>query len=136
MNMDTTTKTNLTHCLSLLPKIAEKQKWEFYYDADLDNFYYSPSKIPKDATLFSLNEEISFYIRPNNEVVGIFIEYLNSNFLQHHKMYKEMLTIFKKTGTVKKTSKNTEKEEFYKEALFGYIQKNIPEQSTVVPTAT
>ncbi len=130
--MDNTNKIKLSRNLLLenlhnLPKQAENQRWELSYDPELDNLYYTPKKIPQDARLISMNDEIAFYVTPDSKINGVFIEYLTANFLQHQKEYKPMLKLFSKTtGIVKKAARKKGEEEIYKKALIAHILQNSP----------
>lgn len=130
--METTNKSKLKLLQNLhnLPKIAKDNNWQFFYDSELDYLYYSEKNLPKEAKLLSLNDEISFYVTPNHDVKGIFIEYLQNNFLQHQKAFKKMKQFFKKSGKFKKSAES----EIYKDAFMTHVLTNLPDNNLKLTT--
>jgi uncharacterized protein YuzE len=48
------------------------------YDKDTDTLFITPKSIPDDAILFKVNDGYSVYVNKNKEIVGIVIEYLET----------------------------------------------------------
>ena len=65
--------------------VIEKNGWISRYDLDSDAFSVTAPKLSKDTRIKYFDDEIAFYITPNNKIEGIFVEYFSSNFVKHHK---------------------------------------------------
>jgi len=74
-----------------LSKIAKREKWVSRYDIESDSLSLTVSKLPNDARIKYFGDEVAFYITKNKNIKGIFIEYFESNFIKHHKNFKELL---------------------------------------------
>jgi hypothetical protein len=71
-------------------EIARKNQWVSHYDADSDSLAIRTPKLSDDARKRYLNDEFAFYLDGKSDVQGIFIEYFVSNFVAHHKDFKEV----------------------------------------------
>lgn len=112
--------------ISSLITNPNRQKWDFIYDSEVDNFYLVPNSVPRDAQLFSLNDEVSLYLNKDKEVVGLMIEYFSSNFTEHKKEYKEILRLLKKVDGIEKVKeKSKQKAEVFKRSLVTDVLQQI-----------
>ncbi len=89
--------------LASIKNLAKKQSWQFFYDDDLDDLYFSPKRIPDGFITHSINDEYDIYVDSNSNVGGIFIEYFKSNFITHNNEIKSLKNIFTKKTTNGKT---------------------------------
>lgn len=72
-------------------EIVKKENWVSRYDIESDSFSLTVPQLPNDARIKYFNDEVAFYITQNNDIKGIFVEYFRSNFVKHHKDFKELL---------------------------------------------
>lgn len=72
-------------------EIVKKGNWVSRYDIESDSFSLAVPQLPDDARIKYFNDEVAFYITQNNDIKGIFVEYFRSNFVKHHKDFKELL---------------------------------------------
>lgn len=72
-------------------EIAKKGNWVSRYDIESDSFSLTVPQLPNDARIKYFNDEVAFYITQNDDIKGIFVEYFRSNFVKHHKDFKELL---------------------------------------------
>ncbi len=72
-------------------EIVKKEKWVCRYDIESDSCSLAVPQLPNDARIKYFNDEVAFYITQNNDIKGIFVEYFRSNFVEHHKDFKELL---------------------------------------------
>lgn len=98
--------------LAQLSEIVESDKWKLEYDSELDELFYGIEVMPKKSFLFNVNDELNLFVTPDSKVNGIFVEYFANNYIEHNKMFKPVLKVFKKT-----TKKNKVDQELAKEAL-------------------
>lgn len=98
-----------------LSEHAQKNKWQYDYDPEVDELVYGISVMPDDSFLFSLNRELNLFLTPNSDVKGIFIEYFASNYIEHNQELRPALKVLEK--------KNNDKEKvtLAKEALEGKL---------------
>lgn len=92
MQIKTQEKRKLFDFIYNFSEVAKKEKWVPRYDIESDSFSFSVSKIPNDARLKYFDNEIAFYITRNNDIKGLFIEYFKSNFIQHNKDMKKVIS--------------------------------------------
>lgn len=86
-------KINNKKILDFIFKFQERVKkdgWVPSYDPEADSLAYRVEKLPADTRKKYFGEEIAFYLTPNSDVKGIFIEYYLSNFLEHQKELEEL----------------------------------------------
>lgn len=114
--------------LLTIHKISEEQGWDFYYDKELDNLYFSSEIIPEGSVLENISDEMAIYITHNNDIKGIFIEYFSKNFIKHKKKYKKLLSLFKKDNKIiiEVDEKNKDQVELYKDSLILELLKDFP----------
>ena len=67
----------------------EVKKWVVEYDEELDTLYISRPIIPKDATLYGINDGYDCYITKEGKVVGVIIEYFKTETLNMMKKLKQ-----------------------------------------------
>jgi len=72
-------------------KIAKKENWVSRYDIESDSLSFTVPKLPMDARIKYFGDEVALYLARDNDVKGVFIEYFRSNFIKHHKDFKELL---------------------------------------------
>lgn len=83
--------------------IVKKEHWVSRYDIESDSLSFTVPKLSNDVKLKYLDDEMAFYFNKNKDIKGIFIEYFKSNFVKHHKDFKQLL----KNVDKKKNSKET-----------------------------
>lgn len=86
----------LTEQIASIDTISKEKNWSFYYDMEMDSLYFSPNKINKKYSLYSLTNEFSVYIDKESNFGGIFIEYYKSNMTSHDQKFKKFREIFTK----------------------------------------
>jgi len=67
-----------------------KQRWETFYDALADVFYWKKPVLSKKARLVGLSHQVSLYVTSEGEIEGIFIEMFQYHFLKEHRELAEM----------------------------------------------
>jgi hypothetical protein len=77
-----------------LSNIAKRDKWETSYNKALDHLYWVNPNLSPEARLVKLSHETSAYITPKGNLEGVFVEYLNQNFLTHNPTVEENLRGF------------------------------------------
>lgn len=63
--------------------------WIVSYDPETDSLSYSVEKLSMGTKINYLDDEIAVYLSSNNEVEGVFIEYVTKNYLSHNKNLKD-----------------------------------------------
>ena len=81
-------------------EIATSENWVSHYDTDSDSFALHIPDIPKNTQKRYINDEFAFYLDPQANVKGIFIEYFTTNLISHHE---------ENLGDIRKTIKDEEK---------------------------
>jgi len=71
-------------------KIAKEQKWISDYDHEDDSIAIRVPVLSMQARKRYVSDDFAFYLTPGGEVQGIFIEYFISNFVAHHKDFKDV----------------------------------------------
>ncbi|MEK7576209.1 MAG: hypothetical protein AAB482_00805 [Patescibacteria group bacterium] len=83
-------KKKILNFISNFSDIVKKENWISRYDADNDSFAMRIPTLSRNARKRYVNEEFAFYVNDNNDVEGVFIEYFVSNFISHHKDFKNV----------------------------------------------
>ncbi len=114
-------------------EIAKKNQWVSHYDADSDSLAIRTPKLSEDARKRYLNDEFAFYLDNQSEVEGIFIEYFVSNFVAHHKDFKDVAKDIKgqewKEGDGVMTLNKTEMKKLIPELQEAIIESIIPNRN-------
>ncbi|OGZ33771.1 MAG: hypothetical protein A3I88_02990 [Candidatus Portnoybacteria bacterium RIFCSPLOWO2_12_FULL_39_9] len=84
-------------------KIARGEKWVSRYDIESDSLSFTVPKLPDDARIKYLGDEVAFYLTKDSNIKGIFIEYFKSNFIKHHKDFRQLLKDIEKKKEMKTT---------------------------------
>ena len=79
--------------------VATNQGWVSHYDKDSDSFALHAPEIAQTQKRY-INDEFAFYLDPEANVKGIFIEYFTSNLVFHHE---------KDLGAIRESIKEEEK---------------------------
>ncbi len=79
--------------------VATNQGWVSHYDKDSDSFSLHALEIAQTQKRY-INDEFAFYLDPEANVKGIFIEYFTSNLVSHHE---------KDLGAIRESIKEEEK---------------------------
>jgi hypothetical protein len=111
--------------------IAKKNRWISHYDADDDSMVIRVPRLSMDARKHYINnDEFAFYLNSKGEVEGVFIEYFLSNFVAHHKDFKEVGKELKeqkaKDDEVVVTLNKTEMKKFVPELQEAIIESIMP----------
>lgn len=116
-------------------EIVKKEKWVSRYDIESDSLSLTVSKLPNDARIKYFGDEVAFYLNKDNDVKGIFIEYFKSNFIEHHKDFKELLRGIEKKKQEEKTLIELKKNKMKKliPNLEEIIQKSLVENIEFKP---
>jgi hypothetical protein len=110
-----------------LRDLAQKGSWELAYDEDNDSLYYAPNRIPKGSRLFNFGDEFAVYLDEDSNINGLFIEYFESNFTQHEKEYKKIVTLLDKKTDGYRTSNNNNSDDIKlaENALSGEVLRSF-----------
>lgn len=91
MNKALQEKKDLLELAANLPDFAKKHGWVARYDPESDEFSISARKLSHNARIRYADDELAFYVTPTNQIEGIFIEYFQSNFVQHHRDLRKIM---------------------------------------------
>ena len=64
--------------------------WIARYDVESDELSITQPKLSDNARIRYADDELAFYVTPDQQIQGVFIEYFSSNFVQHHKGLKKI----------------------------------------------
>lgn len=119
-------------------EIVKKERWISRYDVESDSFSLTTSRLPNNARIKYYGDEVAFYVTPNNDVKGIFVEYFKSNFIKHHKDFKKLLEDAVKEKETTKTLVGLKKSKINKMAseLEDIIQESLAENIKIEPTSS
>lgn len=120
-----------------LSTVATLDKWDAVYDTTIDYFYWKKSKLSKDVRLVKISHDTYFYITPKEQIQGVIVEYLKSNFTNHNPEYKGMIRLFNKKVvgkeyTVKKTKDNERYFDKFTETLKADIYRDAIEDKKTI----
>ena len=79
--------------------VATREDWISHYDKDSDSFALHAHEITQTQKRY-INDEFAFYLDPQANVKGIFIEYFTTNLISHHE---------KDLGAIRESIKEEEK---------------------------
>ncbi|HVZ67239.1 MAG TPA: hypothetical protein VG917_03165 [Patescibacteria group bacterium] len=88
-----------------LHRIAKENSWVPYYDAQLDEFYFSPKVIDKKYTMQAIGDEFLVYVDQNSNLGGVYINYFNNNLSSHDPKFKPFKRIFAKHQKINSENK-------------------------------
>jgi hypothetical protein len=66
-------------------EITKKQKWVPRYDLETDSLSYTVKNIPDNSRIRYVTSDLAFYLTPDLDIKGVFIEYFIKNFVSHNK---------------------------------------------------
>lgn len=69
---------------------TKRHGWVARYDPESDELSITTPRLSQHARIRYADDELAFYITPQNKIEGIFIEYFKSNFVRHHKDLKKI----------------------------------------------
>jgi hypothetical protein len=87
---NTINKKKIIDFVANFSKIAKEQKWISDYDHEDDSIAVRIPVLSMEARKRYVTDDFAFYLTPEGEVQGIFIEYFISNFVAHHKDFKDV----------------------------------------------
>ncbi|MFH1047610.1 MAG: hypothetical protein V1738_04875 [Patescibacteria group bacterium] len=116
-----------TDLIDRLSVAATLGKWEPSYDRQLDFFYWKKPKMSRGVRLVKVSHETHLYLTPSGKIEGVFVEYLNGNFVEHNVEYKGMTKVFDKkvSGRVYTISRRTKKLEGLFDKFVESLRANI-----------
>jgi len=90
---------------------TKRHGWIANYDPESDELSIATPHLSQNARIRYADEELAFYITPNNQIEGIFMEYFKSNFVRHHKNLKKITSklISKQSSTLVRLGSDTMK---------------------------
>lgn len=115
-------KKKILNFASNFTNIAQKEHWISHYDSDNDSLAIRTPKLSTDARKKYINDEFAFYVNRRNDVEGVFIEYFVTNFISHHKDFKDIVKELKSKG----------KEESVVELNKAEVKKIVPNLEAVL----
>jgi len=80
--------------LDNLSKTARQDNWIATYNKTLDYFSWTKPSLSKDSSLVKIAHDIFLHFDKKGGVEGLDIEYLTSNFIEHHDSNKNLLQLF------------------------------------------
>lgn len=104
-NLDTKEKKNiLDFIVDFKDKVGEGE-WISHYDKDSDSLVMREQKLDLNTRKRYVNDEFAFYLDDKKNVRGIFIEYVTTNLISHHK--KDLIGLRKTISEGNKKSTNS-----------------------------
>lgn len=132
-------KKGFTNLIDTVSEVAKRDKWVRTYNKKLDYLYWANPSISKDVRLIKASKEVFLYLSPKGLVEGIGVEYLKSNFIQHHPDYKDLPKLFTEkidetTFVISKENKKSavnEFERFTKDLTSDIYKENLENKQTM-----
>lgn len=115
-------KKKILNFASNFSNVARKENWVSHYDSDSDSLAIRTPKLSEDSRKKYINDEFAFYVNRSNDVEGVFIEYFVSNFISHHKDFKDLA----------KELRSKAKNEAIVELKVGEVKKLIPNLENIL----
>ena len=111
--------------------VVKKEGWISRYDLETDEFSFTTPKLSASARIKYFNDELAFYVTPEDKIEGVFIEYFRNNFIQHHQDLEGILSGIDPA----KLSDNIVDEKAVIDIKKENLEKSVPELEEIIKTS-